>query len=50
MHRTPFPSQARLVQAKRERDEAEAAAAQQAEEKTAISQRVALLEATIRSS
>jgi hypothetical protein len=50
LHRTLFPSQARLVQVRRERDEAEAAAAQQAEEKTAISQRVALLEAAIRTS
>jgi hypothetical protein len=50
MHRTLFLPQARLVQAKRERDEAEAAAAQQAEGKTAISQRVALLEASIRTS
>jgi hypothetical protein len=50
VHRTLFPSQARLVQVRRERDEAEAAAAQQAEEKTAISQRVALLEAAIRTS
>ena len=49
---TPSPSrsQARLEQAKRERDEAEVAAAEQAEEKAVISQRVALLEAAIRSS